>query len=565
MARIQHLRSEHWPSAFMSAKRREGSAFSLPGDLDEAWEAVRECDPSATGKHMSWLLGLLLTGGVHTEDLGRVCKTLDLYGRFRSRLPEDRRSLSAYATEAGLSEALSPFVGSTGSREARRGERAEVMSETDVLYDGPEGMVVSPKTERAARFWGRGTRWCTSADKQNAFETYARRGSLLISVPRGRKAVKHQVHARSRSLADASDRRVDPFALLEQQPWLKEVPEFVAALAAIDIGVAKLRPPCTGDEWAMFVEHQPALAGAGLLGRRAPPSAVMLAGEKSDLLAALSLVRTYGPGSVLPWTLSGARFIEKQAIKEKAPGGERWTLKLRSHLPCCKNSMLDLFGPTRGPRRWLYWNKNVVLYLTPEGDAVTAEDHTIWCPTSPTYWKTGSFHAPVVTLRAMGRRSAPEPEWFFRNKAFVRHWPQLTQHVLQHHDRRMIEEIGIEPSRKELEAAIPARPEILTEWVGLKPSRETRSLVFTARPHLAGWLPGGLSRYEHKLVEKSLVDREYASSWIAKLPEEVVEALLPSLSSEARERMLALRSADAPVADDSLIGSGPEFEEDPDW
>jgi len=65
--------------------------------------------------------------------------------------------------------------------------------ETKIWHEGPLGTLLTPKTQEASCFWGRNTRWCTSATQSNNhFESYNRRGPLYIWL--GTNGAKFQFH-----------------------------------------------------------------------------------------------------------------------------------------------------------------------------------------------------------------------------------------------------------------------------------------------------------------------------------------------------------------------------------
>ncbi len=62
-------------------------------------------------------------------------------------------------------------------------KQAKIMSETSILYNGPEGLVVVPHSVEASNYWGAHTRWCISARNNNKFKSYNADGPIVIYLP----------------------------------------------------------------------------------------------------------------------------------------------------------------------------------------------------------------------------------------------------------------------------------------------------------------------------------------------------------------------------------------------
>jgi hypothetical protein len=98
----------------------------------------------------------------------------------------------------------------TGREERQDEEQELIKSGQAVLYkDTGQIKIVIPKTEEAAKFYGRGTRWCTAGDKDNAFDLYNKDGPLYNIIFRG-SGVKWQFHFETVQFMDEQDEDLDP-------------------------------------------------------------------------------------------------------------------------------------------------------------------------------------------------------------------------------------------------------------------------------------------------------------------------------------------------------------------
>ena len=105
----------------------------------------------------------------------------------KKKLPDNDRNLLHYHSLAHLYKTISPHIVKSKAEE-RQEEKQKAYTESKIFLDQNGLKIVSPQTEYAAKWWGRGTQWCTSAEKNNMFEDYNERGPLLIIItPEGRK------------------------------------------------------------------------------------------------------------------------------------------------------------------------------------------------------------------------------------------------------------------------------------------------------------------------------------------------------------------------------------------
>ena len=77
--------------------------------------------------------------------------------------------------------------------------------------------VIVPKTKKAAMLFGQGTRWCTSAKRDNRFDFYNKQGPLYIIMAGGKK---YQWHLESGQFMNTEDEFANPIVLAEKYPIL---------------------------------------------------------------------------------------------------------------------------------------------------------------------------------------------------------------------------------------------------------------------------------------------------------------------------------------------------------
>lgn len=131
----------------------------------------------------SWLVNTYAAGGFLLKDFEQAKSVLRSFRRWQGTLPQSARDLNTYSTLDAVSAALplGEQAMTASKRKADRLEALAVRAETNFLMERGDGFVMAqPLTERAAKWWGRGTKWCTSADKDNRFAQHFRESPLTV-------------------------------------------------------------------------------------------------------------------------------------------------------------------------------------------------------------------------------------------------------------------------------------------------------------------------------------------------------------------------------------------------
>ena len=139
-------------------------------------------DPSNNGISLRWLIPCYLNKTFRMEDLSRIADELKLFHQVKSKLPESQRDILKYKHPGDLFDVLKPFMAdedrTPSGKALKRQEQEIAYSETAFLYEDGQIRIVSPLTEYASCWWGRGTRWCTAAEMDNKFEDYAEKSTV---------------------------------------------------------------------------------------------------------------------------------------------------------------------------------------------------------------------------------------------------------------------------------------------------------------------------------------------------------------------------------------------------
>jgi exosome complex RNA-binding protein Rrp4 len=192
---------------------------------------LEKADPTQNKGMTAWLVGQYAEGKLRLEDLGTANETLTMFQRYAQRLEKRQRDLGQYPSLAAVWEAVIGFASDEEKRLSGKAQKAldrdKAYAESRILRQDPDGFTVAvPLTEFAAKWWGKGTRWCTSAEKGNQFWQYHQKAPLIVVViPELKEKGKFQIWASAGSVQfmDASDQRASEDLIASYWPRFEPV------------------------------------------------------------------------------------------------------------------------------------------------------------------------------------------------------------------------------------------------------------------------------------------------------------------------------------------------------
>jgi hypothetical protein len=184
----------------------------LNGDID-LFNQIEDLYPKANNQHnrgyFIWIYNQIKRG-LKNEDFYKVKEYLRLFNKFINVIDKDKRDINKYKTVQDLYLAVKDFeenedeIATSKTSELKKIREEEI----DLVYSDSEWSVYVPLTERASCLIGKGTQWCTAADKSNnMFDHYNRDGKLYVLINKDDDS-KYQLHFESNQLMDANDREV---------------------------------------------------------------------------------------------------------------------------------------------------------------------------------------------------------------------------------------------------------------------------------------------------------------------------------------------------------------------
>ena len=148
---------------------------------------LERADPTTAKSMTAWLVRQYGEGKLRLEDLGSAHETLEMFQRYAPKLPEGHRDLGRYQSLAAVWDAIIGFAQAEEQHISGKAQKAldrdKAYAESRILRQDPDGFTITvPLTEFAAKWWGRGSRWCTAGEKDNQFWHYHKDAPLVVVV-----------------------------------------------------------------------------------------------------------------------------------------------------------------------------------------------------------------------------------------------------------------------------------------------------------------------------------------------------------------------------------------------
>jgi len=184
-------------------------------------EAIRIMSKHTGMKYLQVVCNWYANHDFKIEDLGRIKRELDKFDKIKPHLEPKERDINQYKHSSDVYDIVQRFAASGENTESGKSKARQAKKGSEVYYKDNDLTVIIPKTEEAACYYGKGTRWCTSGEDDNAFDEYNERGPLYIIITKDNE--KFQFHFESEQFMDAKDDSVELDDLTKSYPVLKKV------------------------------------------------------------------------------------------------------------------------------------------------------------------------------------------------------------------------------------------------------------------------------------------------------------------------------------------------------
>lgn len=159
------------------------------------------------GKYGKWLLNQYRQGNLDMNNLSKVRNTIDFFNRYNRQL--EVKDINQYKNIDQVYDNVKNFM-EDPSQATSKSDATRKIKEmgAEKVYEDNDWLIIVPKTQEAAIYYGKGTKWCTaSTGGYNYFERYNNEGRLYININK-HTGDKYQFHFESNSFMDAEDKPI---------------------------------------------------------------------------------------------------------------------------------------------------------------------------------------------------------------------------------------------------------------------------------------------------------------------------------------------------------------------
>jgi hypothetical protein len=198
--------TDYWVSTLKKGKYSYKSEEDIRNEVDTVINYLSTYDPSTNNKYLGWFLKQVYDYGMsmfdsqmhedvkyYNDNLNRITpeflETLKglqhLSVSYRVdepkilKNPKDINSFSVKYSLNFFNKVLQDFK--TKSQLKKEDEESKKVVK---LYESPDVLVVSPLTVQSSCKYGAGTKWCTAAKEENAFDYYNKFSLLVYVIPK---------------------------------------------------------------------------------------------------------------------------------------------------------------------------------------------------------------------------------------------------------------------------------------------------------------------------------------------------------------------------------------------
>ena len=180
---------------------------------DEFWQIIK-ADPTYNeqrsqkmGKYGKWLLNQYRQGNLDMNNLSKVRNTIDFFNRYNRQL--EVKDINQYKNIDQVYDNVKNFMEDPSQATSKSDEARKIKEMgAEKVYEDNDWLIIVPKTQEVAIYYGKGTKWCTaSTSSYNYFEDYNNEGRLYININKN-TGDKYQFHFESNSFMDAEDKPI---------------------------------------------------------------------------------------------------------------------------------------------------------------------------------------------------------------------------------------------------------------------------------------------------------------------------------------------------------------------
>ena len=183
-------------------EKRIQSSFVITGDIsdtiNEKLEMLEKADPTQNKQYVQWLIKAFVNGSSLQDLMSRGKDNLEKF-----ELLKKRKLIKPEHADIGKLKLLKNLEDIMGKYEIPEEENTD-KGDSSVIEDNQEFKAVVPHDQKAACYYGQGTRWCTAAKNHNMFKDYNDKNDLIIIIPKKPRydGEKYQLYYNERNAGD---------------------------------------------------------------------------------------------------------------------------------------------------------------------------------------------------------------------------------------------------------------------------------------------------------------------------------------------------------------------------
>lgn len=174
-------------------------------DITQLVDQLSAIDPTKNKQYLQWITKQYINKLFKIEDAPRVHGALTNFNQLKPRLA--KKDINQYTLHQ-LEQEIDTILGGGETDNVINSTYTDV-PDSKVLYHGPYGTLIVPQTAAASCELGRGTKWCTAAEKGNMFDHYNQTGPLYIWIDRSGKKYQFQLQNALHGVPDDLDADFD--------------------------------------------------------------------------------------------------------------------------------------------------------------------------------------------------------------------------------------------------------------------------------------------------------------------------------------------------------------------
>jgi hypothetical protein len=306
------------------AKDPQGSSMKDDPAKFIEWVAD-EIDPTSNSKYTKWIVSRFVdpNGGIRfVEDLSKLTEPMTRYARLTQSgaIPTNSRDINQFKNMNAFLDLMDQYAEKKTGREERQNEEQELIKTGQaVLYKDTGALkIMIPKTEEAAKYYGRGTRWCTAGENNNMFDYYNKQGPLYDIIFRG-TGVKWQFHFETAQFMDEQDMTLEP-GLVKSISGLFSEDIWMAAVKNYGYAIGYIKNPSEAVQMAAVNNN-----GSVIIYIKNPSEAVQMAainnngnaiGHIKNPSEAVQMAAVKGYGRAIKYIRDPSEAVQLAAVKE---------------------------------------------------------------------------------------------------------------------------------------------------------------------------------------------------------------------------------------------------------